>query len=325
MKDFVRKIFLLNSTYNRDKIRSIFVRSLEYYHITEFALVSDMIKHCTSVYIPNGTDITIHCGYYDVDFRYNASESTITEEYLKILIVNFIIAIENSVIYHDLIEKVSFQGKKQYLVFNDLITDITEQIKKYERDENESFCVMKISLNDVIKGEKFDIKFKGYIDIVRNSVKEYDRIYCDNKNIYVLLYKLTIEDGLNIVKRLNDRMQNIDIGIAQWQSSMVVVDLLGEIDNFIFTEKIKKEENSQSIAINLNKILDKAIWKKDNIIIVKKEDIKEEHKEYIRYEFKLNSRSFIVLKNLKPELDTFIYKYVFNYEDIALDVFDKLK
>lgn len=324
MSCLVDNICLLNSTYSKDKIQKIFKNILKKSGLNNFILInsiasvcSDNIQHCDA-------EMYVKCGNQKVIFKYHAAESKLTQNDIKCIIASYIIAIENAIIYKDITDKVSFGKNGVYPVFSTLVSDISTEIEQYKR-YGFDFCVAKISLENLALDEKFEYKIKYALETINNTVRSTDSVYRDSKNIYILYRKVGIKDGVKLVNKLKTLFKDADIGIAQWQSSYVIVDLFGEIDNYIYHLKNDVELTNSCAKEDLNKILNKSFLSGDYIVIVNSDEITDIHKPYDVLSFQLkNGHYYSVLKNYK-NIEEFKFFYEFNDVDIADDIFKYLE
>lgn len=323
MSYLVNNICLLNSTYSKDKIQNIFKNILDDLGIKEFILISSIAPICSKSTEGCNSEVSIKCGNYPVIFKYNKNELTVPINDLKCLIASYIVAIENSIIYKDITDKISFGENADFPVFSTLIADITNEIEQYKR-YGYDFCVAKISLENQSLGEKFEYKLKDNLKTIKDIVRATDSVYRDSKNIYILYRNIGIKDGVKLVDKLKKHIKDAEIGIAEWKSSYIIVDLLSEIDNFIYLSQTKQQSNNRHVREELNKVLNKAIMHGDCIIIVDSNELKDIHKKFKVLSFKLNTlKEYAVLKNYN-HISDFNFLYEFNYEDIADDVFNFL-
>lgn len=324
MSCLVDNICLLNSTYSKDKIQKIFKNILKKSGLNEFILINSIASICSDNIQNCDTEISVRCGNQKVVFKYNSSESDLTQNDIKCLIASYIIAIENAIIYKDITDKVSFGKNGVYPVFSTLVSDISTEIEQYKR-YGFDFCVAKISLENLALDEKFEYKIKYALETINNTVRSTDSVYRDSKNIYILYRKVGIKDGVKLVNKLKTLFKDADIGIAQWQSSYVIVDLFGEIDNYIYHLKNDVELTNSCAKEDLNKILNKSFLSGDYIIIVNSDEITDIHKPYDVLSFQLkNGHYYSVLKNYK-NIEEFKFFYEFNDVDIADDIFKYLE
>lgn len=323
MSHLVDSICLLNSSYSKDKIIKILKKRLSIVGVHKYILLSSIIQTATVNTLNNATEISLKCGNYMVVFKYDSSECSISDDDLKCLLASFVVSIENSVIYNDLTNKITFSEGKSYPTFNTLVEDISKEIEQYKRHGTD-FCVAKIGIENEILGEKFNYKLKKYLDIVKDSVRITDSVYRDIKNIYILFRNVGINDGVNLVSKLKDAIPNSEIGIAEWRSSYAIVDLFTEIDNFIYLSKVDIQSQNICIKEELNKILNKAILYNELILIVNSLDVKPKHEKYISFNFTIDGVDYTVLRKYKKK-DDFTNAYEFNFEDIAEDIFEILQ
>lgn len=325
MSYLVDNICLLNSTYSKDKIQKIFKNILNKSGLNEFVLINSIAPICSDITHNCNTDISLRCGNQHVVFKYKQPESShLTKSDIECLIASYIIAIENAIVYKDITDKVSFGENGNYPVFSTLVSDISKEIEQYKR-YGFDFCVAKISFENLSLGEKFQYKIKDSLETVRNAIRSTDSVYRDSKNIYILYRNVGIEDGVNLVDKLKSLIKEAEIGIAEWKSSYVIVDLFGEIDNYIYHSQNQSQSDNRCAREELNKILNKSFLSGDYIIIVDSREMKEIHDEYEVFSFKLNNaHCYSVLKNYKNTSD-FTFFYEFNDVDVADDIFKYLR
>lgn len=324
MSYLVDNICLLNSTYSKEKIQKIFKNILKKSGINKFILINSIAAVCSNDIDNLDTEISFKCGNQKVIFKYNESESSLAKNDIKCIIASYIVAIENAIVYKDITDKVSFGNNGNYPVFSTLVSDISKEIEEYKR-YGFDFCVAKISLENLALGEKFEYRIKDTLEIVQNAVRSTDGVYRDRKNIYILYRKVGIKDGINLVNKLKTLIKGVEIGIAEWKSSYVIVDLFGEIDNYIYHLKNQSQSDNNCVKEELNKILNKSFLSGDYIIIVNSTEIKDIHENYVVFSFKINNDNhYSVLKNYKNK-EEFKFCYEFNDVDIADDILKYLE
>lgn len=325
MSFIVDSICLLNSSYSKEKIIKIFETRLRKAGIQDFILLSNIVQVCTSPLIEKGCDMYLECGNYSVTFRYRKVEGKckLDSKDIESLIASFIVAIENSIIYKDITDKIAFGRNKDYPSYDNLIRDISKEINHYDRFGTD-FCVAKISMENVILGEKFNFKLSRYISEIKNIIRATDSVYSDSKNIYVLFRNVGIEDGIKLVDKLKTVVSKSQVGIAEWKNTYVIVDLMGEIDNYIYLSQQKEEDKKISIVEEINKILNIALFKNEDIWFVYSNELDEVSKQYELLSFNVENSAYSVLKNCSDESNfSFIYKFV--GDEIAEDILKELK
>lgn len=325
MSYIVDSICLLNSSYSKDKIIKLFKSIMRKAGIEDFILLSNIVQVCTSPLIEEGSDIVLECGNYKVSFRYKkpTNRCILDKKDLECLVASFIVSIENSVIYKDMTDKIAFGRNKNYPTYDNLIVDISREIKHYERFGTD-FCVAKINMDNIILGEKYDFKLGRYINEITGLIRGTDSVYSDSRNIYILFRNVGIKDGVKLIDKLKSVMCKCQIGIAEWKSSYVIVDLMGEIDNYIYLSAQREEEEKTSMVDELNKILNRALYRNEDIIIVKTEEVDTSSTKYVAMSFNLNGCSYSVIRNCKNTSKfSFLYKFV--GDEIAQDILNELK
>lgn len=325
MSYIVDSICLLNSSYSKDKIIKLFENIMRKAGIEDFILLSNIAQVCTSPLIEDGSDILLECGNYKVSFRYkkSANKCILDKKDLECLVAAFIVSIENSVIYKDMTDKIAFGRNKNYPTYDNLIIDISKEIKHYERFGTD-FCVAKINMDNVILGEKYDFKLGRCIDELQGLIRGTDSVYSDSRSIYILFRNVGIKDGVILIDKLKSVMCKCQIGIAEWKSSYVVVDLMSEIDNYIYLSAQKEDEEKTSIVDELNKILNRALFRNEDIIIVKTEEVDNLLNKYVVLSFNINNCSYSVIRNCK-NTSNFSFLYKFAGDEIAQDILNELK
>lgn len=319
-------ICLLNSSYSKEKIIKLFKKTMLKLGIKDFMVLSNMVQICSTSPSDNilKSIISLKCGNYDVLFKYNKidSETTIETRDIECVIAAFIVAIENSIIYKDITDNVTFSKNKEYLSYNNLIADISNEIKHYERFGT-NFCVAKIVVENISLGEKFNFKVSKYIDEIRESIRATDTVYRDSKNIYILFRNVDLDNGVTLIEKIKKIVYTNEIGIAQWKSTYVIVDLMSEIDNYIYLSQEKYEKEKNSLVDELNLILNKALYKNDDITIVIREDTSDIHLNKAIFFFTLNNIEYVVLKNIE-DINDFKFAYHFSGDEIAQDIINEL-
>lgn len=319
-------ICLLNSSYSKDKIIKIFKATMLKLGIKDFVLSSGIVQvfnMSSSIGLLN-SQIALNCGNHDVFFKYISTDEKLlaNKKDIECVIAAFIVAIENSMLYKDIIDNVIFSKDKEYLSYNDLISDISHEIKNYERFGT-NFCVAKIVIENLLLGEKFNFKISQYINQIKDSIRGTDTVYRDSKNIYVLFRNVDLNNGITLINKIKNIVYTNSIGIAQWQSSFVIVDLMSEIDNYIYLSQVKYEEEKNSLADELNKVLNKALYKNHDIYIIEANKLNSSHKNNIELKFILNNIEYIVLRTTKKKAD-FSYVYKFVGDELAEDIIGEL-
>lgn len=326
MNYIAESISLLNSSYSKDKIVQTLKKIMPELGIKDFMVLSNMVQVCSTS--PSDSLLTsqikLKCGNYDVLFKYNKLEhkSIPSIKDIECILAAFIVAIENSIIYKDITDSIIFSKNKEYLTYDNLIADISTEIKNYERFGT-NFCVAKIVLENISLGGKFNFKVSKYIDTIRESIRATDNVYRDSKNIYILFRNVDLENGIKLIEKIKNIVYTNEIGIAEWKSTYVIVDLMSEIDNYIYLSQEKYEKDKKSLVDELNLILNKALYKNDDISIVIKKDIKDIHLNKVSLFFNLNNIEYAVLKNVKNTTD-FSFVYNFSGDEIAEDIISEL-
>lgn len=319
-------ICLLNSSYSKDKIIKIFKKTMTKLGVKDFIVSSSIVQVCTTSIANDSLDshINLKCGNYDVLFKYKKPENKLALEInsIECVIAAFIVAIENSIIYKDIMDNVAFSKNKEYLSYNNLIADISNEIKHYDRFGT-NFCVAKIVVDSISFGEKFNFKISKYIDDIKQSIRATDTVYKDSKNIYILFRNVDLDNGVNLVEKIKNIVYTNEIGIAQWQSTYVIVDLMSEIDNYIYLSQEKYEKEKSSLADELNLVLNKALFRNYDVTIVEKREMKESHLKKNVFSFTLNNIEYSVLKNVKNTKE-FSFVYNFSGDEIAEDIISEI-
>ena len=321
------EIYLLNSSYSKDKIKGIFRTILVKRGLSKYILLSDLVQDCSVISIENPSIIDIDCGYHSIHFEYKKSSMlSLTEEDLKCLIAIFMISMENATIYENLVNSIAFGENKEYPTFNDLIRDINKEIEVYKR-YGTPFCVAKIRIKNEVYNKNNYMKITSYLDTIKENVRSTDSIYIDDKNVYIILRDIYQSDAENVVHKLNEKMTDVYVGVAEWKSLYVVSDLLSEIDNYIYIELEKLKKSSVSLTEDLDKILNNAIFHNDTINIIQNSGYNKDNeliKKHEVFRFSLNSKNYIVLKNLPKNNDLDII-YTLSDDHIASDILEIIK
>lgn len=323
MSYLVDSISLLNSTYSKDKVKKIFNKILTDANIHEYILISNIVQVSSVTSIDKPVILSFRCGNYTISFKYKDNKTNLSCDDIKCLIASLIVSIENCSIFNDMVDKISFSQNKDYSTFNDLVSDIAKEIEQYKR-YGINFCVAKINMEYEVLSEKFTYKIKNTIDLVSDIIRASDSVYRDSKNIYILYRNVCMKDGIKLIDKLKNSIQQKYIGIAEWKSSYVITDLFGEIDNFIYLSKTRDESKLKNLKDDLNKLLNKALMFNESIYIIDSINIKDIHKPYVAMTINVNNKEYTVLRKFKDEGNLeYVYKFV--DEHVADDILDFLK
>lgn len=312
--DVINSVFLLNSTYNKEKIKKIFLQCLKEYDICEFYLRSNIINLNKEDSFIN-KKISIDNGDYKCDF-YVDKYSTEKERDIKLIIASFLVAIENSEVYNTVINA----AYCNYLTYQSLLEDINFFKNNYERYDI-PFCLMKVQS----KNKSYAVKK------IRELIRYTDKVYVKDEkddSIYILFSNLNINDGEKIANKIQNNIRNVKVGVAEWLNSYVIMDLFGEVDNYIYMKSAVHFSNNESLSNKINKIFDKSILSGDNIYVVSGNE--EVNNSICEFSFEYDSNQYIVLKNPSEdtvrklkELNLFVYKHC--NEELAQDLFARIK
>ena len=325
MNYLAESICLLNSSYSKDKIIKTFKSVLYKAGIHEFILLSNSVQVCTSPVMEGAKYLPLEFGNFIVNFQYKSLNNKIilTKKDIECLIVAFMVAIENSKIYKNLTDNIAFGLNKGYPTYDDLISDISKEIKHYERFET-NFCVAKINFDSIILGEKYGFRISMYIDDVKNSIRATDSVYSDSKNIYVLFRNVNIDDGVLLLEKLRKVAKGNPIGIAEWKSTYVIVDLMSEIDNYIYLSQEQDDSSEISLVDSFNKVLNKSLYKREDVWIVKSSEVDNDDKDKLVLSFDIGELNYSVLINCKNKKQ-FTFLYEFSGDEIAEDILRTLE
>lgn len=324
MSNILNNIYLINTTHSQEKIRVIFERILSQYDIEGYSLSSQQINEKSTDCDNLEHDIKLEFSQNSIFFSYklkdDSSKTLLDEEELKILVLNYVIACEHSLLYKNISKGIVGQ-EALFGGIQKLIKDIEKEIDVYTRYGKE-FCLIKVVPNkSIIKEKESTIKVAQKIN---DSIRNTDEIYIDNKTIYVLLRAIQFKDAEQVAKKIKSSIKNVNIGVVEWQNSYVIADLFSELENYMYISLLKNNKAKPALEEELNKILDKATMFNQPIAIASLNENEIEERKYIEMEFTHNKKKYAVLKKY-PNTKELSNPYIFNYRDLASDVLNKLR
>lgn len=326
MDKIVQDMFYLNSSYSKEVVLRRFSECLEDFGITNYGIITRATNYCTTLDFADSETIEYTYGAHNIIFKYTSTYSLTEEDKnnLMIILTAFVISIENTVLYEGLMNKldnkiISFVGS-----YEELLVDIEISREDYKRYSN-PFTLLKILYPSIRKKSVGkSVLSNDFMTKLKSCIRLSDKVYCDASGLYILLKNTNIEGGENVSNKIKDRLGEVEIGIATWHDSFVPIDLLSEVENSIYIKKFSNEKSKENQIEKLNKILDKAILTNDTIVIVLDSDKTANLKKYQCHVLIIDERKYMVLRNPKDINNEFIL-YTYDYEDIAIDVINKLK
>lgn len=326
MDKIVQDMFYLNSSYSKEVVLRRFSECLEDFGIIDFGIITRATNHCTTLDFTDSETIEYTYGAHNVVFKYVPTYSLTKEDKnnLMVILTAFVISIENTVLYEGLMNKldnkiISFVGS-----YEELLVDIEISREDYKRYNN-PFTLLKI-LHPSIKKKSVgkSVLSNDFMTSLKSCIRLSDKVYCDASGLYILLKNTNIDGGENVANKIKDKIGPIEIGIAMWHDSFIPIDLLSEVENSIYIKKFSNEKNKENQIDKLNKILDKAILTNDSIVIVLDSDKTANLKKYQCHSLIVDECKYMVLRNPK-NIDNEFILYTYDYEDIAIDVINKIK
>lgn len=326
MDKLVENMLYLNSTYSKENIIKRFRECLLEFNIVNFGVITRVLNYCTTLDFEDAQNIEFVYGAHSVTFKYESSNdlSEEDENNLKVILTSFIIAIENSVLYEGLMNKldskiISFTGS-----YEELLVDIEINTADYKRN-NTPFSLIRIIYPKINKETICNSMLSGDITgNIKSCLRLSDKIYKDQLGLYILLRNTDLSGAKTVANKIKSKIANLEVGFATWKDSFIAIDLLGEAEDCIYMERFNNTNKPENKIEKLDKILNSAILLNDRISIVEDSVENSRFKVYQCLNILIKNKKYMVLRNpLCLPNDIIVYK--FNYEDIAIDIINKIK
>lgn len=327
MDKLVENMLYLNSTYSKENIIKRFRECLLEFDIVNFGVITRVLNYCTTLDFEDAENIEFVYGAHSVTFKYKSSKDLSEDEKnnLKVILTSFIISIENSVLYEGLMNKldskiISFTGS-----YEELLVDIEINTADYKRN-NIPFSLIRIIYPKINKETICNSMLSGDITgNIKSCLRLSDKIYKDQIGLYILLRNTDLSGAETVANKIKSKVVNLEVGFATWKDSFIAIDLLGEAEDYIYIERFNNYNNKSENKIEkLDKILNSAILTNDKISIVEDSVENSRFKMYQCLNLPIENKKYMVLRNPLC-IPNDIIKYKFNYEDIAIDIIEKIK
>lgn len=318
--ELYKHIYLINSSYSRSKIIKNFSNTLKSFGIEYFKVTSNIIKISNitnSNFTENSNKIVLSLDDCDVTFEYYDNNYILEKKDIEILVTNFIISIRNSNLYTKFPDELALCKKYPQLTFKQMLQDIDDEIEIYKQYDS-PFALLKVIPNNTDTPNIDDV-YRTLKSIMRSS----DKVYLHKNSLYVLLKNFKESDTNNLLKKIENKLPNNQFGIANWDFSYVIMDLISEVDNNVYFRAQKNSTNHEKICEAINYVLYKATTTAENIVILLTET-KNNLNLHSLYDFEFNKEKFSIVKAKKIDINMDDIRYKFNFEDDAKDILSKL-